>query len=148
LGEGPERGSLERLIDAYGLRERVTLLGQVQQPGAYLLESELFVLSSRHEGFPNALCEAMACGLAAVSFDCPAGPRHIIRHGADGLLVPAGDVQALSREMSSLMSDSLLRRRLGNRAAEVSARFDATEIFPVWEKVLREVVAQGEGFRS
>ena len=138
FGEGPERDRLERLIADRSLSGRIHLAGQVVDTDALLTRCDLFVMSSRHEGFPNALCEAMACGLAPVSFDCPAGPRNIIRSGIDGVLVPAGDVAALAAQISRLLTDEDLRNDLSGRAVEIVSRFDAETILDSWEDLLRD----------
>jgi glycosyltransferase involved in cell wall biosynthesis len=137
LGQGPQRAELERFIRAQNLQSRVRLHGWVSEPGTLLRPAELFVLSSLYEGFPNALLEAMACRLAVISFDCESGPAEIIRHEIDGLLVPAGNVTALSQAMDWLMSDETERQRLGSRAQEVTERFSVDLFFRRWNLVLR-----------
>jgi GalNAc-alpha-(1->4)-GalNAc-alpha-(1->3)-diNAcBac-PP-undecaprenol alpha-1,4-N-acetyl-D-galactosaminyltransferase len=138
LGEGPERRRLEEQIHARGLDERVRLYGWVSDPATVLRNCDAFVLSSRFEGFPNALLEAMALGLPAISFGCPSGPAEIIRHEVDGLLVPAGDVPALSAAIRRLLSDDRLRHRLGAEAAHVVDRFSSERCYARWEAVLRK----------
>lgn len=137
LGDGSERAALEALIESKHLAGRVVLRGWVDDPVAELRAAELFVLSSRFEGFPNALLEAMACGLPAVACDCPGGPAEIIRAGTDGLLVPPEDTAALAAALEQLMSDDELRARLAGRASEVKRRFSVERFFEQWEAVLR-----------
>jgi len=141
LGEGPERAALENEAIRLGLDQRVLLPGVSDAPETVLRQCEVFILSSRYEGFPNALCEAMACGLAVVSSDCPEGPGEIIRDDLDGILVPPDDPDALAEALSKIMSDGDYRLRLAARAAEVVTRFDEQTIFETWETLLREVVA-------
>jgi len=138
-GEGPERGALERLRDSLGLSSRVMLPGRTREPYKVLRRASLFVMSSRREGFPTVLGEAMSCGLPVVSVDCPSGPREMIRDGIDGLLVPPENVGALAAGMERLISDQRLARDLASRAPEVVDRFALSKVLERWDAVFAEV---------
>jgi glycosyltransferase involved in cell wall biosynthesis len=143
LGEGEERSNLESLIVATGLQERVRLAGKVPHPSQILGQADLFVLSSRFEGFPNALMEAMACKLAVISTDCPNGPRDIVRDGVDGLLIPPNDVNALAKGMDRLMADPMERQCLGASAVEVVERFSIEKIMSMWDELVAHTCRRG-----
>jgi len=141
LGEGEERAALERLAKRLGLKGKVFFPGRVWDPQALMRQADLFVLSSRYEGFPNALLEAMACALPVISFDCESGPAEIIRDGIDGLLVPAEDAEALAAAMAGLMRDPIQRARLGGQAARVTDRFGMEKVMALWDEVVEGAVA-------
>jgi glycosyltransferase involved in cell wall biosynthesis len=141
VGEGALRGELEVQAARQGLAERVHFTGRVADPEAHLGRADVFVLSSRYEGFPNVLLEAMSLGLPVVSFDCPSGPSAIIRHREDGVLVPAGDVSALAAALDGVMTDAALRHRLGDNARAVVERFGTDSILARWDALMAGVVA-------
>lgn len=133
VGEGHQRSSLEADITAAGLTDVVHLAGVVGNIDDWYQSSDLFALSSRYEGFPNVLLEAMASGVPAVSFDCETGPRDIIRHGIDGVLVPSENHRALGAELLRLMTDDDARSELAQGALEVRSRFAIDPIAREWE---------------
>ena len=141
-GEGPLRKELESLRLELGLGTRISFPGWTSDPFRELFRAGLFVLSSRYEGFPNVLCEAMACGAPVVSFDCASGPGEIIRKDVDGILVPPEDVDALADAIDRLLSWPSDRDRLGERATEIVARLDARKVMARWEAVVGTVVEQ------
>lgn len=137
LGEGSERATLEALRTELRLDGRVHLPGRVGNLADWYERADLYVMSSRFEGFPNTLLEAMAHGLPAVSFDCNSGPRDIIRHETDGLLVaPEAGVEGLAASLSQLMDDKECRQVMGQRAVEVRERFSMTRVSALWRAVL------------
>lgn len=97
LGEGKERPALEALVAQSGLEQDVSLPGFVDNPYAYMARASLFVLSSRWEGLPTVLIEALCCGTPAVATNCPSGPQEILRGGEYGRLVPVGDADAFAQ---------------------------------------------------
>jgi glycosyltransferase involved in cell wall biosynthesis len=140
LGEGSLRTTIEDQVQVAGLGKRAFLPGRVGNVGEWYERADLYVMSSRFEGFGNTLAEALAYGLPAVSFDCDTGPRNIIRHETDGLLVPPGDVTGLAGAMDLLMGDVDLRKRFAARGVEARERFSIMRIAGMWEELFEEVV--------
>jgi glycosyltransferase involved in cell wall biosynthesis len=103
LGEGAMRAELAALIRELGLQQDVDLPGFAANPFAFMRCARLCVLSSRTEGLPGVLIEALACGAPVVSTDCPNGPREILEGGKWGALVPVGDAAAMAREMANAL---------------------------------------------
>jgi glycosyltransferase involved in cell wall biosynthesis len=132
-GGGHERAPLQELIDQLGLHGVVTLTGPVKDLGAEMGRASLFVLSSRFEGFPLTLVEAMSVGLGVVSFDCPTGPGDVIDDHRNGVLVPVGDVEGLATAMLELITDDALRRRLGEAAALTAHDYTLDAVGARWQ---------------
>jgi glycosyltransferase involved in cell wall biosynthesis len=135
-GDGPLRSALEALCDRLALRDRVEFVGLVTNVQAIFASAELFVLPSRREVFPMALCEAMASGVPPVATEYRPGVREIVRDGVDGLVVPVEDVPALTEAMARLMGDAAERRRLGARAVEIAQRYGVPRVMTMWEDLL------------
>lgn len=141
LGEGPQRAMLEAALGKHKLQRRILVPGIAGNVGQWYEHADLFVMTSRSEGFPNALAEALSHGVAAVSFDCNTGPRDIIRHGIDGLLVPVDDAARLEQALDRLMGDAVLRGRLAARAVEARERFSIGKVAGMWEALFSELTA-------
>jgi len=139
-GEGEQKKYLEDLRDELGLRERVRFPGLSKEHYKTISAADIFILSSRYEGFPNVLGEAMACGLPVVSFDCPSGPSEMIQDGVNGLLVPAENILQLSSSLERLMTSVELRRSLGKQARKITEIYSLDKIVQSWEELIGEVV--------
>ncbi len=124
LGQGPERESLLELAARLGIEDRLDLPGFDVNPFRYMARASVFVLSSRFEGFPNVLAQAMACGAPVVSTDCRSGPSEMLEGGKWGRLVPVGDWRAMARAIEATLDDPMpaeaLRARAGVYSVEAS----------------------------
>lgn len=140
LGDGELKSELEALRENLGLSEQVVFTGRLSNPFPLLQRSQFFVLSSRTEGFPMALGEALACSLPAIATNCSKGIRELVRDGIDGIIVPNQNATELAAAMSYLMSNETERDRLAARAPEVLERFSLDIILDQWEELIDEVV--------
>jgi glycosyltransferase involved in cell wall biosynthesis len=134
-GEGPLRDYLAGLIAEIGA-ERITLRGHARDVYSAFRAADLFAMSSITEGFPNALCEAMAAGLPAVVYDCGAGVREIVRDGVDGVLVREDGPHAFALALERLMTDDEERQRLAARAPEIASRYSVEAVMRQWEEYI------------
>lgn len=139
------RAQLEAQIASLGLQSRIRLPGRTDTPWEALQQSDVFALTSRAEGFPNAMLEAMALGMPCVAVDCPSGPREISQDGRYALLTPLDDEDALTKNLEQLMSDAEQRRVLGTAAAEhVRRRYSLASVLEQWDKVFHAVLPSKE----
>lgn len=145
LGEGEERANLLSLANELGIADQVQMPGIVKDVEAYYKKASIFVLSSRAEGFPGALCEAMGYGCAVVAYDCVTGPGDIITDGTDGLLVKPEDIDELAKSMQSLIDDPEKRESLGRNAIKIAARLDEETIAQEWLKTIDALLEKDGG---
>lgn len=141
FGTGPRQQRLQEQIDELGLTEHVKLMGRSDTFDEELAKSSMFVLSSRFEGLPMVMIEAMAHALPVVSFDCPTGPADVITHEKDGLLVPPRDIDALAQAMIRAIEDPDLRKRLGAAARETVRAYTPEVVMPQWESLFADLLA-------
>ncbi len=120
LGQGPDRESLLELAARLGIEDRFDLPGFDVNPFRYMARASVFVLSSRYEGFPNVLAQAMACGAPVVSTDCRSGPSEMLEGGKWGRLVPVGDWRAMARAIEATLDDPMPAEALRARASVYS----------------------------
>ena len=139
-GDGPERPALERQIFELKLNGRVQLPGLTTNLTAHLCTAGCFVLSSRFEGFPNVLIEALACGCPVVATDCTDSISEIVQHEWNGLLIPSEDVDSLSGALKRIMEDVALRRIFEANAPDSVRKFDIDSVADHWEKLFQQVV--------
>jgi glycosyltransferase involved in cell wall biosynthesis len=110
-----------------------------------MAQASIYVLSSRFEGFPLVLIEAMSKGMACVAFDCPTGPADIVDDHRNGLLVPAKDVEGLTAALMEMVADEELRRRCGEAAVETAERFTMAAIGPRWDEMMQALLQERAG---
>jgi glycosyltransferase involved in cell wall biosynthesis len=136
LGEGSERKTIEKLISDYELSDDVDLVGWVAEPSDYLCHADSFVLTSHTEGLSIVLIEALACGCAAVAYDCPHGPREILDYGRYGQLVPLGDVNALASALERSLLSTWDRQALIARGRSFSIEASVTQYMTLIHDVI------------
>ncbi|WP_449063089.1 glycosyltransferase family 4 protein [Planomonospora algeriensis] len=142
-GSGAKKAELCGLVSDLGLGGTVKLMGRSDHLPDQLAEASMYVLSSRFEGLPMVMIEAMGHGLPVVAFDCPTGPGEVLTDGIDGLLVPPGDVGALAAGIGRLIADEELRRRLGAAARETVRDYAPDAVMPLWENLFAEFLGAG-----
>jgi glycosyltransferase involved in cell wall biosynthesis len=162
MGCGKEESNLKLLAEKLDIKDNVHFLGFRENPFKYLANSSLFIMTSLHEGFPNALVEAMICGLPVISTDCPSGPREILLQNASnqkkeltygvngddyGVLIPLIDQFKMDKQkyyeyvsdlMKKILTDDSINKNLSNKAKMRSNMFDINNMILVWEKLIME----------
>lgn len=136
VGDGSQRDALLELRDRLGMQASVELMPATPDIVRHYRQASVLALSSRHEGFGLVLTEAMACGLAIVSFACETGPRELLADGSTAILAAPEDVDALAQALLRVMQSEPLRQHLSGNARTEARRFDPDRVAARWEQLL------------
>jgi glycosyltransferase involved in cell wall biosynthesis len=142
LGEGQDKQYLLNKIRLYKLEDRINILPPTSDILSELLNTSIYAAASRYEGFGLAITEAMECGVPCVAFDCECGPREIITHGEDGLLIEPFHIERFAEALLLLIEDPTLRTQLGRQANISAGRFAPVNIMQQWETLFNSLVTQ------
>ena len=136
-GQGEKHDLLQNMIEQLGQEHRITLCGVTKTVFSEMKKSGIFVLSSRYEGFPNVLCEAMYAGLPCISSDCEFGPSELISDSENGYLFPVGDADRLYQCLTALMADPSKRARMGELAKNSTDFIESSRIYEEWNTLIQ-----------
>lgn len=142
IGDGPQLGDMHKLAKELGVSDKVSFPGVIDEPEMVLRQSNIFVSTSVLEGFPMALCEAMANGLAVISTEYNAGVRDIVEDDVNGLLVPPENEQAVAAAMDRLITNQDERERLGNAARSIVDKYGVDQVLAIWDSVFEQVLGK------
>lgn len=132
FGQGEWKEWLQLLIDEKHLSDTLHINKPTNRIYEEYAKSSIIVMTSNYEGFGMVLVEAMACGVPAIAFDCQCGPKDIIRHGENGLLVRNGDIEGLAAAMMKLMDDEAYRQRLSDKAKGIISTYAEETVMQQW----------------
>lgn len=141
-GDGTLKDNLVQQKEALGLSECVSFHQPTKDIYAVMRKADIFLLSSRYEGFPNVLLEAMINGLPIITFDCVASIREILSDGVEGIIVPPEDVNAFARAMADLMSDDDKRMAMARKGPKAVEKYSMDNVMKIWEREFEEFVFQ------
>jgi glycosyltransferase involved in cell wall biosynthesis len=141
-GRGPLRNNLLGLAAECGVEDHLLLPRHIRDMESEMERASVFALSSRFEGLPMVLIEAMSKGLPVVAFDCPTGPADLVEHGVTGLLVPFGDLDGLAAAMLELIRDEDKRRRMGAAAVERVQEYTLERVGRQWDELIAELTGE------
>jgi glycosyltransferase involved in cell wall biosynthesis len=138
-GEGRRRDGLEAMVARRNLAGTIHLPGWIPDIASEFERASIFALSSRSEGFPLVLLEAMSKGLPVVAYDCRTGPADIVEDGYCGFLIAPGDVDGFGEALLELIRDEPKRRRFGRAAAERAEAWAGPQVWLRWDRLLDEL---------
>lgn len=140
LGDGPLRQQLTEQINCSDYAQRIFLPGSVGNVGQWYTHADIYVMSSLFEGFPNTLIEAMSYNLPVLSFDCDTGPKDIIHHNENGLLIKEGSIEGLFKGLQLLMSSKIKRTFFAQQAINVRQYYSQDNIMNKWQQMIDELI--------
>lgn len=139
FGDGEDRPIIEQCIKEAQLGNKVVLHGNTQEVTKAYTSGSIYLMTSRMEGFPLVLIEAMTCGLPIVAFNCPYGPQHVVQHEITGYLIPYDNDDAYIKALSALMNNVHLRKQMGNAAKTVVSKYACETIMQKWMNLFQEL---------
>lgn len=137
---GAMENNLKAKVKEYGIEQQVLFMPPTQNMEHEYMTSSMCLMTSRYEGFPVVLQEAMGCGLPCLSFNCPSGPRYIISDQEDGFLVENGNIEGMAQKVCELIENEALRKKLGQKAKENIARYSEDKIMGQWKELFEELL--------
>ncbi|MBC6997985.1 glycosyltransferase [Cytophaga sp. FL35] len=140
VGDGRNRTAFETLAKDLNVWENIQFVGKQKEIHEFYNKATLFVFTSEHEGFPNALLEALSFGIPTISTNCEHGPSDLINHGENGFLIPVGDPQALEEKMAILMSNKELQQKFRDNALSSTKKYQGESIVNLWRNYIFKLV--------
>jgi len=144
LGDGQEKSNLKQLAKDLKIDKRVSMPGAIKDIELYYKKASIFVLSSRAEGFPGALCEAMGYGCPSIAFNCISGPDEIINDGFDGILVEPENIKELTREIKNLQNNPEKRTQFSKNGKKIIERLNTNTITHTWLECIESIIKKGD----
>ncbi|MDO3642471.1 glycosyltransferase family 4 protein [Mucilaginibacter sp. L3T2-6] len=138
VGDGELKNDLTTQITRYDLRDRIFLIPPTKNILDFFLESSIYLMTSRYEGLPMVLLEAKACGLPVIAYDCPTGPRELIKDD-DGILIQMNDSEAFLKNLLLLIGDESKRKQLGRNARVNSMDYNSDTVYQKWESLFSKL---------
>lgn len=135
-GTGPLKNELYELIQSEGLDNTFLLMGTTNNIMKELSTASICVMTSKYEGFPMTLLEALSAGVPCISYNCDSGPSEIIINGEDGVIIAPGDINQFAEHLLEIMNNNYLRRKMGTKARENIKRYNWDEIISLWKQIL------------
>ena len=140
IGEGKEYSRMRNLSEQLGVQNSVQILPATNRIQNEYLKSSIYALTSKYEGFPMVLLEAMQAGLACIAFDCPNGPQEIIKNGKDGFLIKVGNTKEYAERLLELMHNSQLLYSMRKTAYKNIQRFSQNKVMEQWESLFNQLI--------
>ncbi|MEO8933904.1 MAG: glycosyltransferase family 4 protein [Xanthomarina sp.] len=140
VGDGVNYDPFKNLINSLEMQEHIVLAGNSTDVASYYNKSKIFAFTSKYEGFPNVILEAMSYGLACISTNCPHGPSEIIKNNKNGLLIPVSDQHALETALTELIEKKDFREKLGKNALESTLAYQPSNIALKWSVLINKLI--------